>query len=316
MEVWKWTVGLGTAAAAFEYGIAEYFFRRTMLRAKAKRERTRKMAGTQWDSYIPKIRACRKWLMAREKEEIFIRSFDGLKLYGTYFPAKGSNRTFLCFHGYTSEGFNDFPCIARFYLEQGYNVLLADERAHGKSEGTYIGFGCLDRWDAMEWIKYLLGRFGQQQRIYLHGMSMGGATVLMISGLKLPPQVAGIVSDCGFTSAFEVFASVLNHRYHMPAFPVLQIADQLTKRRAGYSLAECNSAQEVKKAGVPVLFIHGDADTFVPSWMCDKIYQSCASKKQKLIIKGASHAEAYYKDTAAYERAVNSFLYKLDGEEE
>ena len=73
MEVWKWTVGLGTAAAAFEYGIAEYFFRRTMLRAKAKRERTRKMAGTQWDSYIPKIRACRKWLMAREKEEIFIR---------------------------------------------------------------------------------------------------------------------------------------------------------------------------------------------------------------------------------------------------
>lgn len=308
MEVWKWAAGLGTVAAAAEYGIAEYFFRRTMIRSNAKRDRTQKMAGTAWDAYIPRIRGCRSWLMERKKENVFIRSRDGLKLFGTYFPSEESDRTFLCFHGYTSEGLNDFPCIARFYLEKGYNVLLVDERAHGQSEGTYIGFGCLDRWDAAEWIRYLLGRFGQEQEIYLHGMSMGGATVLMASGLRIPPQVKGIVSDCGFTSAWEVFTSVLNHMYHMPAFPILQISDRLVKKRAGYGLAECNSAEEVKKATVPILMIHGDADTFVPCWMCDEIYRSCASPKQKLIIKGASHAEAYYKNTAAYERAVNSFL--------
>ena len=108
-------------------------------------------------------------------------------------------------------------------------MLLADERAHGQSEGTYIGFGCLDRWDAVEWIRYLLGRFGQEQEIFLHGMSMGGATVLMASGLRLPLQVKGIVSDCGFTSAWGGFTSVLNHMYHMPAFPILQISDRLVK---------------------------------------------------------------------------------------
>ncbi|MCH1983085.1 alpha/beta hydrolase [Ruminococcus sp. OA3] len=308
MEVWKWAAGLGTVTAAAEYGIAEYFFRRTMLRGNARRDRTQKMAGTTWEVYIPGIRACRAWLMDRQKENVFIRSRDGLKLCGTYFPAEGSDRTFLCFHGYTSEGLNDFPCIAKFYLEMGYNVLLVDERAHGKSEGTYIGFGCLDRWDAVAWIQYLLGRFGQEQEIYLHGMSMGGATVLMTSGLKLPPQVKGIISDCGFTSAWGVFTSVLNHMYHIPAFPILQISDRLAKKRAGYGLAECNSADEVKKATVPILMIHGDADTFVPCWMCDEIYRSCASSKRKLIIKGASHAEAYYKNTAAYEHAVHSFL--------
>ena len=219
-----------------------------------------------------------------------------------------SRRTVLCFHGYTSEGLNDFPCLAKFYLEQGYNVLLADERAHGRSGGTYIGFGCLDRYDVMCWIAYLTERLGADQEMILHGMSMGGATVLMCSGLDLPPQIKGIVSDCGFTSAWEVFTSVLNNQYHMPAFPIMQIADRMARAEAGYGLKECNAAEEVKKARVPILLIHGDADNFVPSRMCHELYEACASQKTMLIIEGASHAEAYHKDIAAYESALREFL--------
>lgn len=313
MGAWKWILGLGAVGTATEYGIAEYFFRRTMIRGNAKKERTIKMAGTDWDAYIPNIRACREWVMAQPHEEVSVTSDDGLKLCGTLFPLEDVKKMVICFHGYTSEGLNDYPCLIKFYLQLGYQVLVVDERAHGKSEGTYIGFGCLDRHDAMNWIQAMIKRFGSELEILLHGMSMGGATVLMTSGLELPSNVKGIISDCGFTSAWDVFTSVLNNMYHMPAFPIMQISDRLCRKRAGFGLAECNSAEEVKKAKVPILLIHGDADTFVPYRMCYEIFENCASRKQMLIVKGASHAEAYHKDTPGYEGAILSFLSHEEG---
>ena len=187
-------------------------------------------------------------------------------------------------------------------------MLLVDERAHGQSEGEYIGFGCKDRFDAVKWIQWLIKEAGEDVQILLHGISMGGATVLMTSGLPLPSQVKGIISDCAFTSPKEVFTHVLNTMYHLPAFPMIQIADAVNKSKAGYGLDECNAAREVRKAKVPILMIHGEKDTFVPCEMCERIYVNCASPKKKLIIKGAAHAESYYKDTKAYEAAMDSFI--------
>ncbi|MDO5141373.1 MAG: alpha/beta hydrolase, partial [Eubacteriales bacterium] len=198
--------------------------------------------------------------------------------------------------------------LSGYYLKKGYGMLLVDARAHGKSEGTYIGFGCKDRFDAMEWIKWVVEKCGSEVQILLHGTSMGGATVLMASGLELPEQVKGIISDCAFTSPKYVFTHVLHSMYHLPAFPLIQISDAVNKRQAGYGLDDCNAAREVKKAKIPILLIHGDSDFFVPCHMCDEIYENCASDKMKLIIKGASHAESYYKDTAAYEKALNEFI--------
>ena len=316
MGIWKWIAGLGAvgaAGAAAEYGIAGYFFNRTMVRLNATRERTTEMAGTDWEAHIPNIRACREWMDQQHGEEITVMSEDGLKLVGTYLPKAGSKRTVLCFHGYTSDGANDFPCLAKFYHEAGYHVLLVDERAHGRSEGTYIGFGCLDRFDVLSWCRKLIEKFGPDQEFILHGISMGGATVLMASGLNLPPQVKGIISDCAFTSAWDVFTSVLHTMYHLPAFPIMQISDWMARKKAGYSLAECNAAREVRKAGVPILLIHGDADTFVPCRMCYEIYENCASDASLLIVKGASHAESYHKDIPAYEGAVTELLHRAMG---
>ena len=132
--------------------------------------------------------------------------------------------------------------------------------------------------------------------------------MLMASGLNLPAQVKGIISDCGFTSPKYVFTHVLHTMYHLPAFPMIQIADMVNKKKAGYGLDECNAAREVRKAKVPILLIHGEQDTFVPCSMCEEIYENCAAPKKKLIVKGAAHAESYYKDMEAYEAALDEFI--------
>lgn len=298
------TAGVLTVA---QVGIAAYFYRRTMKRNRAKVERTMKMAGTDWNQYIPMIKQRRQKLMMHEHRDVYVASHDGLKLHATYFPAKQGKKLVICFHGYTSEGMNDYVGLSDYYLKHGYGMLILDERAHGQSEGEYIGFGCLDRLDAMKWIKWAIRECGEEIEILLHGTSMGGATVLMASGLKLPKQVKGIVSDCAFTSPKYVFTHVLNSMYHMPAFFTIKLADILNRRLAGYGMDECNAAREVRKAKVPILFIHGDGDTFVPCEMCHEIYENCASEKRKLIVKGAAHAECYYKDMGAYENALTEF---------
>lgn len=297
----------GVLAAAEAAGTA-YFYRTTMKRGNVKQERTIKMAGTDWSQHMPFINERKEYMLAHPHEDVYIRSGDGLKLHGTWFPTEENRKVVICFHGYTSQGMSDYIGLSGYYLEQGFSMLLVDERAHGDSEGTYIGFGCLDRLDAMEWMNWVLQRCREQVQILLHGTSMGGATVLMASGLELPPQVKGIVSDCGFTSAKEVFTHVLKHMIHLPAFPMIQLADIVNKRKAGYGLEQCNAAREVRKAKVPVLLIHGSADTFVPCSMCDTIYENCASSKRKLIVEGAAHAESYYKDREAYENALNEFI--------
>lgn len=306
----------GAAAAAGVIAVSQiaeaaYFYRRTMKRNKAKVERTMKMAGTDWNQYMPLIEERKKYLHAQYHEDIYCKSEDGLQLHATYFPGEKTGRLVICFHGYTSEGMKDYSALSDYYLKRGYGMLLVDERAHGQSEGTYIGFGCLDRQDALQWIAWAVRECGEDVRILLHGTSMGGATVLMASGLQLPGQVKGIVSDCGFTSPKEVFTHVLHSMYHLPAFPVIQIADYVNRKKAGYGMDECNAAREVQNATVPILMIHGDADTFVPSSMCEKIYENCSAPKKKLIVKGAAHAESYYKDMESYENALDEFTKEI-----
>lgn len=309
---------LGVIAAA---GVGEtaYFYRRTMKRNNAKVERTMKMAGTDWNQYAPLLQERKAFMLAQDHREISQMSFDNLKLHATFFPAleeyvdktemaAGKKKAVICFHGYTSKGMSDYIGLSDYYLKRGYAMLLPDARAHGESEGEYIGFGCLDRKDALVWIHWLIQEVGEDVEIVLHGTSMGGATVLMTSGLELPAQVKGIVSDCGFTSPKEVFTHVLNSMYHLPAFPVIQGADIMNKKLAGYGMDECNAKREVAHAKVPILFIHGSNDTFVPTHMCNEIYDCCASPKKKLIVEGAAHAESYYKDTEKYEQALNEFF--------
>lgn len=303
------TVGavLGLLAIT-EAGASAYFYRIALKRNQAKVERTMKMSGTDWSQYIPKLQPRKERLLEQPKEDVYLESEDGLKLHATWIPNEGAKKVVICFHGYTSEGMQYYVGLSDYYLNHGFAMLLVDERAHGKSEGQYIGFGSKDRFDALLWMKWVVDTCGDDVQILLHGTSMGGTTVLMSAGLNLPVQVKGIVSDCAFTTAKAVFTHVLHSMYHLPAFPIIQIADVVNKRKAGYGLDECDAAVEAGNAKVPILLIHGDADFFVPCKMCEEIYQHCAPGTRKLIVKGASHAESYYKDTEQYEQALDEFI--------
>ncbi len=306
----KAMLGAGLLAAVCGGEIA-YFYGRTMKRGRAKTERTMKMAGTDWNQYMPLIEGRKEAMMERPHNDVWQTSFDGLKLHATYFPAQdqqGRQKLVICFHGYTSQGMSDYIGLSDYYQKRGFAMLLPDARAHGASEGEYIGFGCLDRQDALGWGRWAVEELGEETEILLHGTSMGAATLLMLSGLSLPEQVKGIVSDCGFTSPKEVFTHVLHSMYHLPAFPLIPGADLVNRKLAGYGMDECNAKREVEKAEVPILFIHGGNDTFVPCSMCDEIYEHCGSKKRKLIIEGAAHAESYYKDMESYEEALTEFI--------
>ena len=303
------------ALTAVGVGETAYFYRRTMKRNNAKVERTMKMSGTDWSQYRTLLDERKEFMLSQEHKDVHQIAFDGLKLHATYFPSLDKSaekkKVAICFHGYTSQGMSDYIGLSDYYLKNGFAMLLPDARAHGQSEGDYIGFGCLDRKDALVWINWIIQELGEDVEIVLHGTSMGGATVLMTSGLELPSQVKGIISDCGFTSPKEVFTHVLNSMYHLPAFPVIPGADLVNKKLAGYGMDECNAKREVAKAKVPILFIHGSNDTFVPCIMCHEIYDCCASPKKKLIIEGAAHAESYYKDMEKYEQAMTEFFEEI-----
>ena len=307
-KIGKKVVKVAGVIAVTEVGIAAYFYRRTMIRNRAKVERTMKMAGTDWSKHMPLIQMRKEIMLKQTYQDVWINSNDDLKLHGTWFPKGDCKKVVICFHGYTSEGMKDYIGLSGYYLENGYSMLLVDERAHGASEGKYIGFGCLDRLDALKWIEWSIQTCGKDVEILLHGTSMGAATVLMASGMELPFQVKGIISDCAFTSPKEVFTHVLKSMYHMPAFPTMQIANYMNRKLAGYGLDECNAAREVRNAKVPILLIHGTADTFVPGSMCETIYENIASEKKMVLIEGAAHAECYYKDTALYENALTEFI--------
>ena len=163
---------LGAAAAAEAAGSA-YLYRRTMIRYNAKTERTMKMSGVDWEKYIPMMKERREWMMQQPHEDVWITSHDGLKLHGTYFKGDEGNKAVICFHGYTSEGLNDYGSLSHYYLKHGFRMLLIDLRAHGKSEGEHIGFGNMDRLDGMRWVQWMVEKMGEDAQILLHGNSMG-----------------------------------------------------------------------------------------------------------------------------------------------
>ena len=257
----------------------------------------------------------KEWLFAQELEHITIRARDGLTLHGDFLPAEyQSNKLAICGHGYTGCGLKDCVSIAVFFHRMGYNCLIVDHRAHGKSEGDYVGFGILDRFDMKAWVDCMEKRFEGNAEIVLYGVSMGATIAVMTAGLtSLSSSVKAVVSDCAFTSPYDVFAHILKRDYHLPPFPIMNINDMMCRRKAGYGFRDYSTLDAVQATGVPILFIHGRDDDFVPVWMSEKNYEMCRSPKDILIVDNAAHAASYYENKEAYEAKVKSFLEKYVG---
>lgn len=252
----------------------------------------------------------REWLEKVDKETISLNCHDGLNLKAFLIHStKPDQKVFVVMaHGYNSKGM-DMGAQAKFFSEEmNFNVLAPDDRGHGQSEGNYIGFGWHDRKDYMEWIQYLVKTYGQDIRILLFGISMGGATVLMLSGEKLPVNVKAIISDCAYTSAQDVLTYQLKRLYGLPAFPIMPLTSLITKLRAGYYLNEASALEQVKRATLPILFIHGSEDTFVPFSMVHRLFDVCKSEKKLFIVEGAGHGEALVKNYNGYREAAKEFI--------
>lgn len=239
----------------------------------------------------------------------YITSYDKLKLHSYKVTNQNNtNKWVIAVHGYTSEGIN-MSTYAKHYYYDGYNILIPDLRAHGLSEGNYIGMGWDDRLDIIEWINYILNE-NPNAEIILHGVSMGAATVLMTSGEEIPSNVKAIVADCGYTSVWDEFAYQLDDLFSLPEFPILNVSSMVAKIRAGYFLGEASSIDQVKNSKTPILYIHGDKDDFVPYYMMEELYNATSSEKEMLTIKGAEHAKASEVAPEIYWNAVNKFINK------
>ncbi|OPX46029.1 alpha/beta hydrolase family protein [Ruminiclostridium hungatei] len=250
------------------------------------------------------------WFNNQLYKEVSITSDDGLRLVGYYLSAEQpTDKTVIMAHGYSSQG-TYMGSYAKIYYDMGYNVLLPDSRGHGKSEGNYIGFGWTDRKDFLKWIDFIISQTGQDAQIVLHGVSMGGAAVLMTSGEELPSAVRAVVSDCAYTSVQAELEYQLDRLFKLPAFPVLDTTSLLTRLRAGYSFKEASALEQVKKSSTPTLFIHGDSDMFVPSSMVYELYDASTCPKDIYIVQGAGHGAAFETDVSGYKNKIREFTEK------
>ena len=253
-----------------------------------------------------------KWLEGCEIEKHSIISDRGLRLQGYLIrPEKESDVYVFGSHGYRSNGKGEWCYYAKHYLEDlGYNMFFVDHQAAGESEGQYAGFASYESQDSMKWLEYMLDTFGRDIRIILHGISMGSATVMLMSGNdRLPENVKFTIADCGFTSAMDEFMYKCKS-LHIPKYPLLPFLKNIQKRKVGYDFQKDTDAlTAVANARVPMLFVHGDKDNFVPTYMAALLHDACTAEyKDILIVKGADHAKSYIVDKEGYEKKIDEFI--------
>lgn len=243
-------------------------------------------------------------------ESVSIKSFDGLKLYGYIIPAeKETDKVLMCVHGYRANGLYEFGSRLKFLHELGYNLLVVDDRAHGRSEGRFIGFSILDSRDVLTWGDFLKERYGEDIKLYLYGISMGAATVLAATvRMQEILKVQGVIADCGFSSGWEEIAYQLKGRFHLPKWPILYISDMWIKILGHYSLKDYEAKKEISAYDGRLLIIHGGSDDFVPTFMSKEIEDAANCDKRVCIIPNAEHAMSHTMDPEKYEDELKRFL--------
>lgn len=238
-------------------------------------------------------------------KELSIISVDGLKLYG-YLLEGNPKEIVICVHGYRSSMQQDFADRIQMYQKRGSSVLLLNDRAHGKSEGKYLGFSEADKRDVERWVDYV-NELYDDPNIYLHGVSMGGATVIHCADMYLR-NVRGIIDDCGFDSIVGITKYLMKDVYHLPYFPFGYLAWFWSVIITGISFNTTMGEKCVNNATCPILFVHGKEDHFVPFFMTEMMYKACTKPKELIAVEGCGHAAAYMMATEEYTAAVNRLL--------
>ena len=271
------------------------------------RDQVVKPKDPQYDPYRPEMRRIYQQLSNRSYEHVTIQSRDGLTLSGRYYHIKDGAPLDLCFHGYRSHPFTDFSGGAELSFAMEHNLLLVDQRAHGKSQGRTISFGILERQDVLCWAEYAESRFGADIKILLYGVSMGGATVLMASDLELPDNVKAIVADCPYVKPLDIILYV-GKDTPFPAWLIKPFAILGAKIYGGFNLLETDAVRAVRQTKVPVLIIHGEADRYVPCVMSQEAEMANPDMVSRYTFPAAAHGISYLVDTPRYQQLVKTFV--------
>lgn len=247
-------------------------------------------------------------------EQITISASDGIKLTGNYYEREKNAPLIIYFHGLWSNSYIDGVRVPIYRITQEIhcNLVLVNMRAHDNSEGAFSTLGAVEKYDCKEWTNWAVNRFGKQTSIFLMGISMGASSVMLSSSLDLPDSVHGIIDDCGYSSALEMIN--VNCKNRLPSYIPVGVFDFFinigTKMWGKFSLSETDACDALSKTNIPVLIIHGNADTQAPLYIAYRLYNSCRSEKSLLIVNDAGHAESYSKDPDTYEKTVKEFIQK------
>ncbi|MBO4433298.1 MAG: alpha/beta hydrolase [Clostridia bacterium] len=248
------------------------------------------------------------YIMSQQYEEHYIKSYDGLTLYGRYLKNGDSKKTVMLFHGYRSCGEKDFSGSFKYLVDSGFNILLVDQRSHEKSEGKIISFGVKESRDVITWLEYLLKTYGDDKKVFLEGLSMGAATVLFSARFDMPENVKGIIADCGFDSPERIIRKVAKQNFRINGFLLMPLLDQLCRLFGKFSVYEVTSEDALKNFKKPVLLIHGTGDAFVPCEMSKASFEAANEPKFICLVDGAMHGMSYLVDTPKVQKAFNEFI--------
>lgn len=243
--------------------------------------------------------------------DTFITAPDGVRLHAIFAQAsQPTARTAVIIHGYTDNAIRMLHIGHMYSQGLGYNILLPDLRDTGLSGGDAIQMGWLDRKDVLQWIDVAPTLFGDSLEAVVHGISMGAATTMMVSGEHTPDYIRCFVEDCGYTSVWDQFGKELKEQFGLPAFPLLYTADWLCQWKNGWGFKEASSLKQVEKCTKPMLFIHGSKDDYVPTSMVYRLYAAKPMPKELCIVPQAPHAVSYQMYPEEYTNRVKSFVEK------
>ena len=307
-KVW-WIVGIVVAVLVVLIGVGEaYFFNVAFVPGE-------KSVLNKYSSKQKKdpLAQNKKWYAKAKKEHWYMKSASSnYRLDANYIPEKNSNKTAVLLHGFGNNKDIMAPYAAMFH-QLGYNVLIPDARAHGQSQGKYIGYGWPEKYDVRKWVKKDLAKKGKKQKIVIFGVSMGGATAMMTSGIKMPKQVKAYVEDCGYSSVKSEFLYEAKDLYNMPsavASGAVDLLSGISKANLGFYLGDASAVNQLKKNKQPMLFIHGGKDNFVTTKIVYQNYQAKNGPKELWIAKKAAHARSFETYPQEYKAHVAKFLNK------
>lgn len=260
--------------------------------------------------------ATRKWCENQHMKDIYIRSYDGLRLHGSYLPAQNPKRIILMCHGYKGSSFGSIAHMAEFLHKNDCSLILIDERCCGKSEGEYITFGAKEQYDVIAWIHWIHRKLQRKEcslPVYLYGQSMGASAVLMASAHKLPSWVKGIVADCGFHSMRQQLSEMAMHWFHIHRIEIfLSKIDFLCRILAGFKMQDAATSGALRQNKIPILFFHGKDDTYVLPINSLMNYKLCRAPKELVLIPGARHLCCSYEAPEVYKKRLMNFFDKYD----